>query len=372
MVCVGIDGIDGAGKTTFADELAGVLTDRSIHVVRSTIDSFHAPRAVRWARGRCSPEGFYRDSHDLSSLHACLLDPLIDDPPGPFRTAAFDEPSDSAVDAPVQDAVPGMVLLFDGIFLHRPELRARWDLSIYLDGGDRVARGRSDRASRNVPPGPAGLIHLVRWWCFLDRYIEGQRLYLDECQPTARADVVVLNDELAAPRVVSVYPYVLERGREMRTRRAVRVLLLDPRDRLLLFRVEDDTFTTPGHEQPASFWLTVGGGAEAGESMADTARREVFEETGHCDLVLGPQLWEQETIVRFREEDVRGADRYVVGWVGDDAVSFDQLDGLERAVFREHRWWTLADVEDDHSEAMVPAEIGRLLAEAIAVARPVG
>ncbi|WP_246580249.1 hypothetical protein [Deinococcus aestuarii] len=44
---VAIDGVDGAGKTTFADELAGVLRERGRTVIRASVDGFHAPRATR-------------------------------------------------------------------------------------------------------------------------------------------------------------------------------------------------------------------------------------------------------------------------------------------------------------------------------------
>jgi uridine kinase len=46
---VGIDGVDGAGKTTFADKLATALADRQLHVIRSSIDGFHNPRSIRYA-----------------------------------------------------------------------------------------------------------------------------------------------------------------------------------------------------------------------------------------------------------------------------------------------------------------------------------
>ena len=62
---VGIDGASGTGKSTLADELTGLLQAAGHVVVRSTIDSFHRPRAERYRRGATSAEGYYRDSHDL-------------------------------------------------------------------------------------------------------------------------------------------------------------------------------------------------------------------------------------------------------------------------------------------------------------------
>jgi uridine kinase len=203
---VGIDGIDGAGKSTFADELAVVLRARGTPVVRSTTDAFHNPRSVRWARGKGSPDGFYLDSHDLPTLRRVLLDPLSASPPQPYRAAAFDEPTDAAVDAPEEVPVPGSVLVFDGLFLQRPELRSYWHLLVWLDGQRRVDDRRVVWAADGGPPGLGALPHLLGWWSRLARYHEGMLRYVQECDPIAGADVVVANDDLASPRIVRREP----------------------------------------------------------------------------------------------------------------------------------------------------------------------
>jgi uridine kinase len=178
ITIVGIDGIDGAGKSTFADELAAELREAGRIVIRATIDSFHNPRAVRHRLGRSSPEGFYRDSHDLDSLRSRLLVPIAGGPGARFRRAAFDEPTDLPVDAPIETAGAGAILLFDGLFLHRPELRDFWNVSIFVDGDH----------------GPAPR-H--------DRYVSGQRLYFAECDPLALADIVVDNHDLGRPFITA-------------------------------------------------------------------------------------------------------------------------------------------------------------------------
>jgi uridine kinase len=201
---VAIDGIDGSGKSTFADELAAALAahphfDRE--VVRASVDSFHNPRSVRHARGPGSPTGFYRDSTDLVALTRELLDPFAAG--SPFRVAVFDEPSDSPVDDPPVVAAPDAVLVFDGIFGHRRELLDRWDCSVFLDGWDRVTAGRVDRVVAACPGDPLGdLLTMVRWGLLMRRYVLGQRQYLDECAPAGAADVLIDNNDLAAPSVI--------------------------------------------------------------------------------------------------------------------------------------------------------------------------
>lgn len=76
IVRVAIDGVDGAGKTTLADALAPLVAAQGRAVVRASVDDFHHPRALRYARGRHSPDGFYLDSYDYDSFRMLLLDPL--------------------------------------------------------------------------------------------------------------------------------------------------------------------------------------------------------------------------------------------------------------------------------------------------------
>ena len=55
-VIVAVDGVDGAGKTYFADALAEALRRAGHTVFRASIDGFHNTRALRYARGATSPE----------------------------------------------------------------------------------------------------------------------------------------------------------------------------------------------------------------------------------------------------------------------------------------------------------------------------
>jgi uridine kinase len=73
---IGIDGVDGAGKTIFADQLAAVLDGAGSPVVRVSLDGFHRPRRVRYRRGRTSPEGCWLDSFDYAQFRAEVLDPF--------------------------------------------------------------------------------------------------------------------------------------------------------------------------------------------------------------------------------------------------------------------------------------------------------
>jgi uridine kinase len=196
-VRVGIDGVDGAGKTCFADELADVLRAAGRPVVRVGIDDFHQIRAVRYRRGRRSPSGFWLDSFDYPRLWAEVLGPLGPGGSRRYRPAGHDLETDQVLHPPLRAAPAGAVVVLDGVFLHRPELAGAWELSIFLDVGfGETARRMAGRdGSEPDPEHPS-----------LARYVVAQRRYLADCRPRQQADIVIDNTVLAAPVLVSSIP----------------------------------------------------------------------------------------------------------------------------------------------------------------------
>ncbi|GEA87459.1 uridine kinase [Cellulomonas cellasea] len=189
-VRVAVDGVDGSGKTWFADELAEVLREHGHEVVRVSVDGFHRPRAERYARGADSPDGFYRDSYDYARFRTDVLDPFGPGGDRLYRGAAHDVATDAHLDVEPRRAGEHALLLVDGIFLHRDELRAHWDHTVYLDVPFAVSAARmAVRDGAPADPEDPGN----------RRYVEGQRIYLRECAPAERADVVVDNSDLDTP-----------------------------------------------------------------------------------------------------------------------------------------------------------------------------
>ena len=196
-VIVAIDGLDGAGKTVFADGLAEVFAETGDAVFRAGIDGFHRPRAERYLRGRRSPEGFYRDSYDYATFRRVLIDPFRDGAQTAgttgFQLTAFDVARDAPVESQWVTAPPDAVLVVDGIFLHRPELQDLWDWSVWLDVSFDVAYARMALRddSDPDPDAPSNA-----------RYRQGQEIYLNEARPRDAASVIVDNADLAHPRIV--------------------------------------------------------------------------------------------------------------------------------------------------------------------------
>jgi len=99
-VRIGVDGVDAAGKTTLADELAPLVEATGRPVVRATVDDFHRPRAERRRRGELSADGFYLDTFDYDSLRRVLLEPLGAGGDRSYRSETFDLAADRPSDAP--------------------------------------------------------------------------------------------------------------------------------------------------------------------------------------------------------------------------------------------------------------------------------
>ena len=123
-VRIGIDGVDASGKTMLAEELVAPLEARGRYVIRVSIDGFHSPQVTRHRQGRSSPRGYYEDSFNHKAILSCVLLPLGANGDLRYRSAQFDFRTASPANVPWQEAAPDSVLLFDGVFLHRPELRS--------------------------------------------------------------------------------------------------------------------------------------------------------------------------------------------------------------------------------------------------------
>ena len=193
---VGVDGVDGAGKTTFADELAELLRESGLEVIRISMDDYLNPQSRRYAQGRSSAKGYFEDSYDYERFSDEVLEPLGHDGSGRYRTAAYDLGSESEVHSPWQVAPDHAVVIIDGMFIHRDELcssrkKKVWDLSVWLEVPFTESFHRMAERDHKVTDDPEDPRNA--------RYYQGQLLYLETCDPANRADIVVENTLPHAP-----------------------------------------------------------------------------------------------------------------------------------------------------------------------------
>lgn len=187
-----IDGVDGAGKTHLANELAAELTTRGEHVIRASTDNFHNPRHIRHEPGKTSPAGFYHNSFNYEALTETLLTPLSPNGIGRYTTQIYDITTETPVTPTFEQAADAAILIFDGIFTHRKELADFWDYSIWLEVPFTTSIPRAaDRGGLHPDP-----THESN-----HRYVAGQQLYMAECAPATKATVRIDNTNLANPTI---------------------------------------------------------------------------------------------------------------------------------------------------------------------------
>ncbi|QDY79248.1 NUDIX domain-containing protein [Streptomyces qinzhouensis] len=137
-------------------------------------------------------------------------------------------------------------------------------------------------------------------------------------------------------------------------RRAARVVLLDPDDRILLIH---------GHEpdDPAtSWWFTPGGGLESGETHEQAALRELAEETGITEVRLGPVIWRRHCSFPFDGRRWDQDEWYYLARTEQIAPGPRGLTALERRSVTGLRWWTSAELSAAH-ETVYPTRLAELL-----------
>jgi uridine kinase len=197
---VAIDGIDAAGKTIFADEIAIALEGLGKPVIRAGIDGFHNPKSIRYARGRYNPEGYYLDSFNYRVLLDEILIPLGPEGNLIYRKAFFDYKNNKKLDLKKETASKDAVLIFDGVFLLRPEIIDQWDLKIYLE----INYDESIRRGTLRDEGDMEELRTL----YEKRYIPGQKLYHIHADPKRNSDLIIDNTNPSNPRIKYTSPKI--------------------------------------------------------------------------------------------------------------------------------------------------------------------
>lgn len=146
---------------------------------------------------------------------------------------------------------------------------------------------------------------------------------------------------------------IIDPAADLRIREAVRALVVDTDQRVLLVRFEFPTATR---------WALPGGGLEPGETHADALNRELEEEVGLAGAVIGPQIWHRLHIVPFINGEYDGQRERIhlvrcAAFEARPRLSWQQMNA---EYVHELRWWTLDEIAASDAH-FVPNELHRLV-----------
>ena len=188
-----VDGRTGAGKSTFADELAAAIRMHGRSTARASLDDFKYPwrHAREHGYDRETGEGYYRNAHDFASARDLLLAPAAAAGDGRVVLCAHD-PLTGVDHRDLVVALPAdAVLVVDGVFAMRPEYDGFWDLRIWLDIDRATSRARGVGRDGNPE------VHATR-------YEPAEDLYVAAVDPLGTADVEIDHTDLTAPAILRI------------------------------------------------------------------------------------------------------------------------------------------------------------------------
>ncbi len=181
---IGIDGLGGAGKSTVSDILKTQLTDSGYNVTLLHIDDFIHPRNVRYNSDYAEWECYY----NLQWRYDYLINEVLK----PVRSGAdvikdielYDKDNDTYYPEAVNITAMGVVII-EGIFLQREELRSLFDFVVYIDISEETRLARV--LLRDGYIGDESEIRKK----YENRYFPAERHYFKTCSPHLCADLVI-------------------------------------------------------------------------------------------------------------------------------------------------------------------------------------
>jgi 8-oxo-dGTP pyrophosphatase MutT (NUDIX family) len=151
----------------------------------------------------------------------------------------------------------------------------------------------------------------------------------------------------------------------VRSREAVRAVLVDPAGAVLLMRVVE-----PGSQQ--LWWVAPGGGIDGDESHVAALCRELAEELGHeiAEDQVGPAVWHRDVVFSWNHEPIRQHETYyLVETERFDPAHCQEGDASTGWYTALARWWTAAELEAT-TDNVAPFSLPALVADLYSAGPP--
>lgn len=179
---IGIDGLGGAGKTSFIKELSRELKNFNCEIGMFHLDDHIVEKNKRYRTGYEEWYEYYYLQWDIEGLITNLLEPLHKQNHVilPFYNKSADLISTRQV-----DVLKDSIVLIEGIFLQRKEWRYYFDYVVFLNCPFEVRRDRVLHRDSYLGD------YQARLKKYTERYWLGEQHYMETVQPLTATDLII-------------------------------------------------------------------------------------------------------------------------------------------------------------------------------------
>jgi uridine kinase len=187
VVRVGINGIEGTGKTVFCTKLTHYLVTHQLNAIPVSIDGYHNTKEIRYQQGRDSAKGYYEDGYSENEFVEKVLKSSQN--PNPNYTAmVHDLETDEILHLEPETLSENAIILTDGAYLFKDIYFPYWDLKIYLKTDFETAAKRG--INRDLEQ--LGGFEKAKEK-YDNRYHLASKMYMEVNNPENKADIIINN-----------------------------------------------------------------------------------------------------------------------------------------------------------------------------------
>jgi HAD superfamily hydrolase (TIGR01549 family) len=186
---IGVNGIDGAGKTEFAASLVTFLKTKGFQTQLINLDDFHNPKAIRYA-GKDQADNYYNKSFNIDLVIDKLLLPIKKKIPVSLKLKTLNLTTDKYENEREYIIDANTIVIFEGVFLFRKELTPYIDSKVFLDIPFEESKKRAKLRDLHDSLNKYDI-----------KYLPAQERYLREYPATKVANIIIDNTNWEYPRI---------------------------------------------------------------------------------------------------------------------------------------------------------------------------